>query len=205
MRTSSLTWCLLALLIVGCSGPIGDTTVPAGEADPFGLIPDSGPHREFISYAVRMIDPDTRLTEESIAFHREVFADGELTAAEYERGVFADAECLTAQGFEVDGPYRGLVLVVGVDSSQILTFAATDAPGIDEAWEECSRQWRYTVERVWNQILDPTEEEREIWLEAAWECARERGIPLSDPPTEDEALAVSGPEQCQPWEALPER
>lgn len=173
--------------------------------DPYGLVPVLGTHREMIAAAVSAMDPEVSLTEESISFHREVFGDGELTAAEYERGVLADAECLTEQGFEVEGPYRGLVLGVGLDSSRILTFTATDAPGIDDAWEACSQQWRYTIERVWNTILTPTEAERQIWLEAAWECARDRGLPLSDPPTEDEALEVSGPGQCQPWLALSER
>jgi hypothetical protein len=71
---------------------------------------------------------------------------------------------------------------------------------LSEVDARCESQWSYRIEQVWLRKHAPTQEEVRAWSERAWRCARERGLPLSDPPTEVDALdAVSF--GCHPWEA----
>jgi hypothetical protein len=146
------------------------------------------------------------------ALQEQVFADGVVTFDEYRRAVLAAVECVRAEGFQVAGPFRfpepGAVLAVepGVDPGLRLSWTVTvrDA-GEDQRLSEvdarCQSQWSYRIEQVWLRKHAPTQEEVQAWLERAWGCARERGLPLSDPPTEVDALdAVSF--GCHPWEAV---
>ncbi|MEX2323529.1 MAG: hypothetical protein WEA29_07135 [Acidimicrobiia bacterium] len=67
----------------------------------------------------------------------------------------------------------------------------------------CQEQWSYAIGFVWREQNRATGEELQRWLERAWECARQRGSVLSDPPTEIEAMmsAFDGTQDgCVPWD-----
>lgn len=137
-----------------------------------------------------------------------VFADGEVTFAEYERATVAAIQCMRDEGFQVEGPLRypdgGLLIVEpGHDPRLRLSLRAdvgndpTDRFGRVNG--RCRAQWSYAIEQVYLRQFAPSEEEVRAWLERAWACGRERGLPLSNPPTENEALDAVG-QGCRPWE-----
>lgn len=198
----------VATLLVGCSAQ-PTTNPPLHEAwDPHGLVPTAGPHKELISDSVRT-NAELPLPDESIALHLRVFADGQVEYSEYEEAMFAAAECAAEMGHEIVGPFvsdpaEGWGQIeVGVDPSNFLMVLARDpSPQFGEDAELCQSVWQWRIDDVWRAIHEPTESEIRLWLRAAWSCAKQQGIPLSDPPTEEEAVdAVSL--GCRPWDALP--
>lgn len=144
------------------------------------------------------------------ALQDEVFADGIVTFAEYERAMTARVECLRAEGYDVEGPLAypdgGLSLAPGDDPRLSLSFQIFgDLPAAENPADDvdirCQSQWSLAIEAVWDAQNAPSEQEVQTWLERAWRCAAERGMPLSDPPTVDEAmLSVIRPYNCTPWE-----
>ena len=142
------------------------------------------------------------------ALAEDIFADGEVTFDEYERAFTAGVQCMRDAGFEVEGPLRypdgALLIEPGVDPRNRLTLRALNTDrgdGIDHFGpvnERCEAQWYYAVERLWDEQWEPTQAEIDAWLERAWTCAGEMGLPLSSPPTDHEAMdAVAY--GCQPW------
>lgn len=139
---------------------------------------------------------------------RDYFADGEVTYSEYESVNYALASCLEERGLQVLGPVDyenggGLMVVPGFDPANNLDVLIVDPPDWDYTTDAdfCMSVWLERLERVWLDQHEPTQTEIQTWHEAAWECARERGLPLSDPPNpEDARLAVR--EGCEPWLAL---
>jgi hypothetical protein len=139
----------------------------------------------------------------------EVFADGEVTFDEYERAMTAAAQCMRDGGFDVEGPLRypegGLAVEPGVDPSirlDILALAITgDASDrYGEVNGRCQAQWSYAIETVWFRQNAPTEEEIQAWLDRAWDCLDTLGVPVSNPPTVEEAVG-SVAHGCKPWES----
>lgn len=196
---------LLAVLMVACTSDGSEEESAVSPSEPWdthGLVPATGPHREVIIEYLRA-EYDLPYTEESLAFHREIFADGEVTYEEYERAVYATIECARDRGFEVEGPWRGLSVQIGRDITKILAVTYVDRPDGHLAIE-CQEMWSLRIETIWVIATAPTEQEVQIWLEAAWDCASERGLPLSDPPTIEEAQDATR-QGCQPWLALPPR
>ncbi len=141
------------------------------------------------------------------ALQREIFADGQVTFDEYERAVTAAIGCIRDEGFRVEGPLRypdGYIVVTpGSDPRRSLTYRIS--PGDDpqdragEVDGRCQAQWSYAVSAVHVRQVEPTEDEIQSWLQRAWDCAREKGLPVSTPPTVKEATdAVVF--DCRPWE-----
>jgi hypothetical protein len=62
-------------------------------------------------------------------------------------------------------------------------------------------QWRYLIEQIWLHQQAPTPEEVNAWLDRAWECARHKGIYVSDPPdlAQDVSRVVNPQSGCEPW------
>lgn len=202
---------LLIILVVGCSAGSNSVSFPdIDEWDPHGLVPAVGPHRDLIADSVRS-NAELPLPEESVAFHMEVFSDGLVEFSEYEAAMFAATECARDMGHEIVGPLvsdpaEGWgTIEVGTNPSQYLMVLARDpSPQFGEDAELCQGIWAWRIENVWQAILEPTEQEIQLWLEAAWSCAEQRGLQLSDPPTEEEAVdAVAF--GCRPWDDLPAR
>lgn len=220
--------CALVLLVACAGSSPGTTSQPSTASTAVGsgvdrfdtftlitpseILPESGgAHRAFIEEAVTIaVVNEYRFTEASALFHKEVFADGEVTRAEYERSKFASADCLRELGHTVLGPIEfgpdtGRLVFVGGDPRDYLHWLIVE-PG-DTASDDgmlCQELWDFTVSHVWLSIHTPTELERQLWLTAAWDCARDKDLPLSDPPTEREAAdAVAF--GCEPWHALPPR
>jgi hypothetical protein len=140
------------------------------------------------------------------ALQQEIFADGEVTSDEYERAVTATVQCIRDEGFGVDGPLRYpegyTVTVPGYDPSLWLLYRidAGDDPQ-DRAGDvdgRCQAQWSFAVQAVYTRQFEPTEEEIRAWLQRAWDCAKEKGLPLSSPPTVQEATDVVAFD-CRPW------
>lgn len=142
------------------------------------------------------------------ALQREVFADGRVTFNEYERAMFAAIECMRDEGFNVEGPLRypdgPLLLAPGIDPRHRLTLLARGVPpdpddrfgGVNA---RCLAQWSYAIEQAYLRQFAPTPDEVRAWLERAWECLEEKGLPLSSPPTEQDAT-LSVLQGCRPWE-----
>jgi hypothetical protein len=136
----------------------------------------------------------------------EIFADYIVSSDEYERAILATIRCIRDQGFAVDGPLRypdgPLVLSPGEDPTVRLTWQYAnikDDTALQLVEDECRMQWSLRIERVWIGKHAPTESEVQAWLEKAWACAREKGLLLSEPPTEDDALSSTS-YGCRPWE-----
>lgn len=140
------------------------------------------------------------------ALQEAIFADGKVTFDEYERAFSAAIQCMRDEGFDVEGPLRypdGYVPVMpGFDPRLKLTLNAHVGEDAEDRFGEvnarCQAQWSYAVEWVFLHQFAPTEEEIQRWLERAWACAREHGLPVSDPPTVEEAIRAVPP--CEPWE-----
>lgn len=176
----------LLLGIVGCSQPAIPTPIVFDEPLPADPGPDVGGQ----------------------ALQQEVFADGVVTFAEYERAMTAAIQCMRDEGFNVEGPLRypegGFAVEAGVDPRIRLELFARDVPDdpddrFGQVHERCVAQWSYAIEQVWFRQNRPTEEEIRAWLERAWACRREKGLSISNPPTEEEAVhsVLYG---CRPWE-----
>ncbi len=111
-------------------------------------------------------------------------------------------------GFDVEGPLRYpdgyLVVSPGSDPRNRLTLRALNADDPDgrdrfgEVSQHCEAQWYYAVERMWDKQFEPTEQEIRAWLERAWDCAEEQGVPLGNPPTQDDAITAVA-HGCEPW------
>jgi hypothetical protein len=186
----------MALALVACSGSEDDIGAAATEADnPFSAI-----MREPLP-----ADPGPDVG--GLTMQESVLADGYLTFADYERAVRATVDCIREQGFAVDGPTRFpdapfIVVVPGVDPSLRFVWTFEDVPdqgALDEVAESCRAQWSYWVEHAWDLQNEPSEQDIQAWLDRAWQCARDRDLPLSDPPTEDDATAAVAA-GCRPWE-----
>lgn len=132
------------------------------------------------------------------ALQDEVFADGTVTWAEYERAVLAEAECIESSGYAVVGPYE-IPPSPGYRPPYLLRLSAESAPGLADVMARCAAQWRYYIEWVWLEMTAPTEEETRAWLERLRACATELGIGLPDPPSDDDwgTPIAAG---CRPWE-----
>lgn len=112
-------------------------------------------------------------------------------------------------GFTVDGPMRyepggPMILEVGFDPrDRLMLLARGITPEIDEAWsdanQQCQAQWYFLVEQSYLAQVAPSEKERLDWLERAWACGADRGMVLSEPPTESEALDAVAL-GCRPWD-----
>jgi len=170
----------------------------------------AGPDQALIEEALQAplpTDPGSHVG--GAALERQVFADGHVTFDEYERAVLSAIQCVRDQGFTVVGPYRypegPLVYSPGEDPSYRLTYGVIDTadePRQGEVLARCEAQWLYRIQYVWLGKHAPTAAETQAWLERAWACARARGVPLSEPPTEDDAMdAVAA--GCRPWETTP--
>lgn len=167
----------------------------------------AGPDQELIEEAMRAPLPgDPGPDVGGRALEREVFADGLVTFDEYERAVVAAIQCLRDEGFTVVGPYQypegPLVYSPGDDPSIRLTYGVIDTgdePRQGQALERCDAQWLYRIRYVWLGKHAASDAEIQAWLERAWACARQKGLPLSDPPTEEDAdnAVFHG---CRPWE-----
>lgn len=176
---------LLLLGVVACSQAITLTPVVFNEPLPNDPGPDVGGR----------------------ALQDEVFADGQVTFGEYERAMVASVGCMRDEGFNVEGPLRypdgPLLVEPGVDPRHRLTLLARSVTD-DQRWGEvngrCQAQWSYAIEQVFLRQFTPTQAEIRAWLERAWACLREKGVPLSNPPTEEDAMQ-SIPYGCRPWEA----
>lgn len=185
-RAGFVTVLAMLLALAGCAGETGPTPLVFEGQLPADPGPDVG----------------------GLALQEDIFADGMITFAEYERAVTAGIQCMRDEGFDVEGPLRypaGYLLIApGFDPRDRLTLRGINteqADGLDRfglANERCQAQWYYAVERLWDEQIEPTEDEIRAWLERAWGCAAEGGMPLSQPPTEDEAIAAvrAG---CEPW------
>jgi hypothetical protein len=144
------------------------------------------------------------------ALQEGIFADGTVTAEEYERAYAAAVECQRDEGFEVIGPLTfgdsraGMVIEPGTDPRLRLTSMAlgTEQPdGVDRYGPvnaRCQAQWSHAVEQEYLRQFAPTEEETRAWIERGWECLRANGHPIGDPPTLQDATS-SAAYGCQPW------
>jgi hypothetical protein len=143
------------------------------------------------------------------ALQDEIFADGEITADEYERSAKAAVACMRDEGFDVVGPLRfgdsraPVAIAPGWDPRlRLSSFARNaDPPGEDRFGPvnaRCLAQWSYAVEQVYLKQFAPTEEETQAWIKRALECMRENGHPISKPPTLRDATS-SVAHGCEPW------
>ncbi|MEX2323526.1 MAG: hypothetical protein WEA29_07120 [Acidimicrobiia bacterium] len=206
MRASrrGLVALLAVVAAVGCSGEAGS---PASSTP--GVSPISSTPFDEITLGV---DPGP--DRGGAALKAEVFADGAVTFEEYERAMHAYAQCMRDEGFQVDGPVPmgpevGAALSPGDDPRNFLlvTFPGIVSEAEDQRNSEadlrCQEQWSFAIEKVWAEQNAATGIELQEWLERAWDCARQRGTVLSDPPTELEATlsALDGMHDgCVPWE-----
>ncbi|MEX2323525.1 MAG: hypothetical protein WEA29_07115 [Acidimicrobiia bacterium] len=195
---------IVALLLAACAGSPQVSPISSTPFDEIRIPQFTGPGA---------LDPGPEMGGR--ALKDEVFADGMVTFDEYERAMNAYAQCVRDEGFEVDGPFVqspqvGYALSPGEDPRNLLIVSF---PGIDsepkrarnsEVDLRCQEQWSFAIETVWREQNAATGAELEAWLERAWECARQRGTLLSDPPTLDEAMRSANAgfvgDGCVPWE-----
>ena len=206
--SASLAWVVGAVLLVSSctSRPPTTSVVPP---DPNNVLPASGPQLQAMIEVLEK-SADLPWSEESIQLHRDVFADGEVTYSEYERAMHAVASCVRSYGYTIEGPlYYGegglIVVEPGADPRWIITpyLGIAVGPGFEDDASYCQELFQRRIEQVWAASMQATEAEMQDWLDAAWECARERGIEISSPPDERVDLVNVVP-PCEPWLALPQ-
>jgi hypothetical protein len=188
VTTLRLGLCLLAFLIGGAACGVSPAPTPLVFDEPIGW--DPGP------------DVGGRALQE------QVFADGRVTADEYERAMQATVQCIRDEGFDIDGPLRypdgALVVIPGTDPTLRLTIRARVVDDPNDRYGDvngrCQAQWSYAIEALYFRQFKATEADVQAWLERAWACGAEKAVRLSSPPTEDEATSavIAG---CRPWEA----
>jgi hypothetical protein len=144
------------------------------------------------------------------ALQERIFADGTVTAAEYEEAFTAAVECQREDGFDVIGPLEfgdsraGMAIEPGMDPRLRLSSIVINteqADGVDRYGSvnaRCQAQWLYAVEQEYLRQVAPTEEEMQAWIERAWDCLRANGHPIGDPPTLQDATS-SAAYGCEPW------
>jgi hypothetical protein len=147
-------------------------------------------------------DEDGDFSVEQIAagttpFQLELLADGEVTFAEYERATLAAIACLEGAGLVVDGPYPRN----GVDSRFLEYSYGFDEIPPDQresmsqrmiaAGDDCEREYRYDVARVWEyqHLLAP--EERERQRELLIDCLQAGGVDIADTASDEDIYRVS--------------
>jgi hypothetical protein len=189
------------LLASGCSSPPAYDEARPRASTTLGAVDGRTPHDDAGFASPPPVD------EAAADLQERVLADGEVTPAEYEQATQATVDCVRAEGYTVEGPARYPDAPVyhsapGADPRDYLYWAATGVDD-DEAFyavsDRCTAEWSERVEAAWQAQHAPSEEEVQAWLERAWECMRERGLPLSDPPTDEEA-DLSIQHGCRPWE-----
>lgn len=189
---------LILVGLVGCSGSSESDATSTVDFDEITLNVDPG------------TDAGGRALKE------EVFSDGVVTFDEYERAMNAYAQCVRDEGFEVRGPLSypaddGTVAGFGPgeDPRDLLNvwfpgvFDAAESDRLSNVDLRCQEQWSYAIQFIWREQNRATGVELQEWLERAWECARQRGTVLSDPPTEIEAMMSANDghfDGCVPWE-----
>lgn len=232
----SIPWALsfLGFLALGCSAEPNDTPATAdvstaasastNASDPTGaltqvtgpadIVVGNGPSASIIREVLTQALPfDAAPDPAGLQLAATVFADGEVSFAEYERAMAATVTCITSNGFEVNGPLRYpdgfLVVVPGVNPNIYLSYEVLMGDESDEetelalsaVMEQCDVQWRWWIEQVWLRQHEPSEIDIQRWLDRAWECARQRGYEISEPPSADDDLhkVVFPGSGCEPW------
>lgn len=154
----------------------------------------------------------TRIPDaQGLAFQEAILSDGVVTFSEYERAVFAVADCLEGIGLVVKGPATWpdapvLNISVGTDPRLEYTWvylAADLTAEIDVAAQGCQFDWSEDVTQRWQEQNQPTELQAGQWIQAAIDCGLAHGVVFSNPPKEEEVLGVPQKfDDCRPWEAM---
>lgn len=206
MRSLKLLALVATVLLTACGGS------PPPRVSPISSIPfDEIRVPDFTGPGAMDPGPDMG----GQALKSEVFADGVVTFDEYERAMSAYAQCVRDEGFEVSGPLTyptedgHAAFGPGEDPHDNLVVwfpGVTEEPELSRLSDVqllCQEQWSYAIQFVWREQNRATGEDLQRWLERAWECARQRGTVLSDPPLEVEAMMSASDglhDGCVPWE-----
>lgn len=109
-------------------------------------------------------------------FGREIVADGEVTAAEYERAVLATKRCIEDEGFAVEGP---TLAANGVLLDLVIVNGGEDADGnsrVRPVYDRCSGEFLEPVSMVYAEQQVPSEEERREQLASLVTCFEDAGV-----------------------------
>lgn len=134
-----------------------------------------------------------------LTMQERILADGLVTADEYRHAMQATVTCVEDAGFEAavtDDSVFDPSVPPGLVLGHTIT-VPTNGPDPGELLEQCRAQWSWQVEQIWlAQVLPPSAEREQAW-QRFWDCVRDQGVHLSDPPTaQQRTQAMAYIEQC---------
>ena len=138
-----------------------------------------------------------------LTMQERILADGLVTADEYRQAMQATVTCVEDAGFEAAVTTDSLFdpsIPPGLVLGHTITIPIlTNGPDPGELLEQCRAQWSWQVEQIWlAQVLPPPAEREQAW-QRFWDCVRDQGVHLSDPPNaEQRTEAMSYLDQCLP-------
>ena len=128
--------------------------------------------------------------EASSDFQRDLLADGDVTFADHQKASLASFACREERGVQwytepqLRTDYRAGLFYFA--ESYMPTGTREEHQRINE---ECDAEYYTLVGMAWAWKIRPYEEEA---MGNMWQCMREAGWELSDPPTVEEELALTG-------------
>jgi hypothetical protein len=123
-----------------------------------------------------------RVTAGTTEFQRGILADGVVRFAEYERATLATISCIKEAGMEVTGPYprsadkRFLEFNYGMPASA----ADTSDARVMGIGQECEREYRVDVARVWEYQHLLTPEQREDMRQSVIGCLNDGALAIDE-------------------------
>lgn len=126
------------------------------------------------------------------------FADGVVTAAEYEAAVLATAQCMTEQGIQfVDPPHWDKATSSRLQFSYVAGDTVEKARTTNETYDRCRNRFSTAIEQLWQLQDVPSERKLQQARAALGQCLREHGLQAPEGATSEELAVFSGQEVFQ--------
>ena len=208
--TSAAASLVLVVAIVAAGMRMIEPTVlpyvgedPSEPADPLDHVEIEPLRPEVIQGILAADSPpvDPGPDEGGLTMQERILADGLVTPDEYRRAMQSTVTCVEQAGFDAAVTTDSLFepsIPPGLVLGHTITIP-TNGPDPGELLEQCRAQWSWQVEQIWlAQILPPPAEREQAW-QRFWDCVRDQGVHLSDPPNaEQRTEAMSYLDQCLP-------
>lgn len=203
---------LSAIALVACSPSV--TNQPAGDGDVTNDVPAVDEETRHRVAAIMRSPQRISVGEdhEGLALQRSILDDAWVTFAEYEQVMRAATDCIETEGFPVSNfgrwPEEGVVgppIGPGINPTVFFLWIYIDIDDpnnlLGTVEDRCRTQWSYWVEEAWELQHAPSIQEQQAWLDRLGTCMREKGLPVSSPPSDLDSHTGILEAGCRPWES----